>query len=205
MTPSPGSTIISTAGGRTTSSISPWRGRPAGRCSISAAAPAWRRCAWRPTGFEVTGADPSLSMLAVARSREGTERVRWVHATGQDLDLAQRFALIYMTGHAFQALLTDEDAVAVLRNAGRHLAPGGRLAFDTRNPAVREWLTWNASGMARGPANPRAWGGEGSGEGPMTRRRASSPSTMSTASWIMGRSGAPARASASSTSPISPG
>ena len=95
-------------------------------------------------GFEVTGADPSLSMLAVARSREGTERVRWVHAAGQTLDLAQRFALIYMTGHAFQALLTDDDAVAVLRNAGRHLAPGGRLAFDTRNPAVREWLTWNA-------------------------------------------------------------
>jgi len=95
-------------------------------------------------GFEVTGADPSLSMLAVARSREGTERVRWVHATGQNLDLPQRFALIYMTGHAFQALLTDEDAVAVLRNAGRHLAPGGRLAFDTRNPSVREWLTWNA-------------------------------------------------------------
>ena len=98
-------------------------------------------------GFDVTGADPSLSMLAVARSREGTERVRWVHATGQTLDLEQRFALIYMTGHAFQALLTDEGAVAVLRNAGRHLAPGGRFAFDTRNPAVREWLTWN----------PREW------------------------------------------------
>jgi ubiquinone/menaquinone biosynthesis C-methylase UbiE len=95
-------------------------------------------------GLEVTGADPSLSMLAVARSREGTERVHWIHAAGQDLALAQRFALIYMTGHAFQALLTDGDAVAVLRNAGRHLAPGGRLAFDTRNPAVREWLTWNA-------------------------------------------------------------
>jgi 2-polyprenyl-3-methyl-5-hydroxy-6-metoxy-1,4-benzoquinol methylase len=27
-------------------------------------------------GFEVTGADPSLSMLAVARSRPGTEQVR---------------------------------------------------------------------------------------------------------------------------------
>lgn len=98
-------------------------------------------------GFEVTGADPSLSMLAVARSREGTERVHWIHASGQSLDLAQRFALIYMTGHAFQALLTDENALAVLRNAGRHLAPGGRLAFDTRNPAVREWVTWN----------PREW------------------------------------------------
>jgi SAM-dependent methyltransferase len=94
-------------------------------------------------GFQVVGADPSASMLAVARSRPGTELVRWVHAAGQDLDLPERFALIYMTGHAFQALLTDAEAVAVLRNAGRHLAPGGRLAFETRNPDVEEWRSWN--------------------------------------------------------------
>ena len=30
----------------------------------------------------------------------------------------------------------------MLRNAGRHLAPGGRLAFDTRNPLARAWLRW---------------------------------------------------------------
>src|SRR5262249_6013563 len=42
-----------------------------------------------------------------------------------------------------QALLTDEVVIAVLRNAGRHLAPGGRLAFETRNPAVEEWRSWN--------------------------------------------------------------
>ena len=24
----------------------------------------------------------------------------------------------------------------------RHLAPGGRIAFETRNPAVREWDSW---------------------------------------------------------------
>ena len=94
-------------------------------------------------GFAVTGADPSASMLAVACSRPGTERVRWVRAAGQDLDLPERFGLIYMTGHAFQALLTDKIAVAVLRNAGRHLAPGGRLAFETRNPLVEEWRSWN--------------------------------------------------------------
>jgi SAM-dependent methyltransferase len=93
-------------------------------------------------GFQVVGADPAASMLAIARSRPGSAQVAWVHAAGQALNRPERFALIYMTGHAFQALLSDEAAVAVLRNAGRHLAPGGRLAFDTRNPLARAWLRW---------------------------------------------------------------
>jgi hypothetical protein len=29
-----------------------------------------------------------------------------------------------------------------LRTLRRHLAPGGRLAFETRNPAAREWEQW---------------------------------------------------------------
>jgi SAM-dependent methyltransferase len=96
-------------------------------------------------GFQVVGADPSASMLAVAHDRPGAALVTWVHAVGQDLDRPERFGLVYMTGHAFQALLTDEAAVALLRNAGRHLAPGGRLAFETRNPAVEKWRSWNPS------------------------------------------------------------
>ena len=47
-----------------------------------------------------------------------------------------------MTGHAFQALLTDDDAIAVLRTARDHLADDGLLAFETRNPARKAWLSW---------------------------------------------------------------
>ena len=93
-------------------------------------------------GIEVTGVDPAVGMLKVARSRPGTERVTWVHSDGQSLDLPKRFRLIYMTGHAFQALLNDEDAVAVLSAAGRHLAPDGRFIFESRNPVAREWQEW---------------------------------------------------------------
>jgi SAM-dependent methyltransferase len=93
-------------------------------------------------GIAMTGADPAPGMLGVARARPGAERVEWIQAAGQELDLGRRFGLAYMTGHAFQALLTDEDAVAVLRAVVRHLAPGGRFAFETRNPEVREWLGW---------------------------------------------------------------
>jgi SAM-dependent methyltransferase len=81
-------------------------------------------------------------MLRVARSRAGAERVAWIKADGQTLRLPQRFDLIYMTGHAFQALLTDDDAIAVLRNARDHLTPGGRFAFESRNPARKAWLSW---------------------------------------------------------------
>ena len=70
-----------------------------------------------------------MAMLRVARSRQGTERVSWIKADGQTLRLPLRFDLIYMTGHAFQALLTDDDAIAVLRTVRDHLTKDGRLCL----------------------------------------------------------------------------
>lgn len=99
-------------------------------------------CAIAAEGIEVVGADPAAAMLAVARARPGAGRVAWVHAAGQDLDLGRRFGFAYMTGHAFQAILTDADAVALLRAVGDHLLPGGRFVLETRNPALRAWERW---------------------------------------------------------------
>jgi hypothetical protein len=90
----------------------------------------------------VTGVDPAEGMLGVARSRPGAGRVSWIKSVGQTVRLPGRFDLIYMTGHAFQALLTDDDAIAVLRTARDHLAENGLLAFETRNPARKAWLSW---------------------------------------------------------------
>jgi len=99
-------------------------------------------CRIAEEGLAVTGVDPAEGMLGVARSRPGAERVSWIKSVGQAMRLPQRFDLIYMTGHAFQALLTDEDAVALLRTAHDHLADDGLLAFETRNPARKAWLSW---------------------------------------------------------------
>ena len=93
-------------------------------------------------GLSVTGVDPAEGMLQVARAREAAGQVSWIKAAGQALSLPQRFDLIYMTGHAFQALLTDEDALGILRTARDHLRDDGRLAFETRNPARKAWLSW---------------------------------------------------------------
>jgi SAM-dependent methyltransferase len=54
----------------------------------------------------------------------------------------QQFDLIVMTGHAFQVLLTEDDIRTTLVSARRALRPGGRFAFETRNPLVRGWEGW---------------------------------------------------------------
>lgn len=91
-------------------------------------------------GAKVVGVDPAAAMLAIARARP--EPVVWVEAPAQGLDLGRGFEAVVMTGHAFQTLLTAEDRAAVLATIARHLAPGGRFFFDSRNPAAREWQEW---------------------------------------------------------------
>ncbi len=95
----------------------------------------------------VTGVDPAEGMLQIARGRPGAERVEWIKGDARTLDLKRQFDLIYLTGHAFQVFLTDEDSLAMLTAASRHLAPGGCLAFDTRNPAAKAWLGWTAQAL----------------------------------------------------------
>ncbi len=93
-------------------------------------------------GHRVTGADPAPGMMLAAREKPGAEQVTWVASDAANLALATRFDLIVMTGHVFQVFLEDAEIVAALTNLRRHLAPGGRIAFETRNPLVREWDSW---------------------------------------------------------------
>ncbi len=102
----------------------------------------WLACELAKRGHRVTGADPASGMLAVARKRPGADRVTWVQSTAQGLSLGEKFDLIIMTGHAFQVLQNDAEIAKALASLKAHLAPGGMLAFETRNPAVREWETW---------------------------------------------------------------
>lgn len=84
-------------------------------------------------GKEVTALDRSRAMLAHAERKAGPVSVRWVEGDFRSYDLGRGFDLIIACGHAFQALLTEADQQTFLRCARRHLAAGGRLAFDTRN------------------------------------------------------------------------
>jgi ubiquinone/menaquinone biosynthesis C-methylase UbiE len=103
----------------------------------------------------VVGVDPAGPMLEIARQRPGGQHVRWIQDDARRLRLNERFDLIVMTGHAFQVFLTADDQRAVLRTIQHHLAPAGRFAFDTRNPAVEAWKTWTPAASQRTIEHPR--------------------------------------------------
>lgn len=95
-------------------------------------------------GGRLVGLDPGAGMLGVARAACGT--VEWVAGTLPQASGAGGlgvFDLVVMTGHAFQALVEDEELHAFFRAVRTLLGPGGRLVFETRNPAVRGWEAWD--------------------------------------------------------------
>ena len=99
--------------------------------------------AYASRGHEVTGVDPARAMLDIAERKPNGKLVEWVQASAQTFRSVKRFDLIVMTGHAFQALLTDNDVAAALATMREHLKPGGRIAFESRNPSF-DWRNhWN--------------------------------------------------------------
>ncbi len=98
-------------------------------------------------GHSVTGVDPALASLQAAQRKPNAARVTWIHGTAADLPSAG-FDLALMTAHVSQVFVDDADWHANLGHIHRALAPGGRLAFDMRDPAARAWTGWD-SGQER--------------------------------------------------------
>ena len=88
--------------------------------------------------------------------RDGAEKVRWVHGDARALPRGLQVEAAVMAGHAFQCLLTDADVRMTLAAVRAALAPGGRLMFESRNPAVRPWRAWPPRRPAAAAANPPA-------------------------------------------------
>jgi SAM-dependent methyltransferase len=99
-------------------------------------------CLLARRGLSVTAVDPAAASLAVGRAKPGAERVRWVHGYATDLPPLQ-VDLVTMTANVAQVFLTDAEWNSMLRAAYAALRPGGRLVFETRDPAARAWLEWN--------------------------------------------------------------
>lgn len=111
----------------------------------------------RAIGGSGFGVDPAAPMLDVARRNTTDEAIEWIVGDAREIRLGRQFDLIIMTGHAFQAFLTEADQIALFRTVAAHLAPEGRFAFDSRNPAAREWLEWRMAGSKR-MVETRAYG-----------------------------------------------
>jgi Methylase involved in ubiquinone/menaquinone biosynthesis len=99
--------------------------------------------AYAAKGHNVTGADPSLPMLDVARRKPNGAKISWVHSDAQNFSSKQQFDLIVMTGHAFQVLLEDPDVLSVFATVRDHLKPSGKFVFESRNPLLDWKSRWD--------------------------------------------------------------
>ena len=99
-------------------------------------------------GLEVTGVDPARASLDVARSKPGSDRVRWIDCDATCLP-PLRVDLATMTGNVAQAIIDEASWHGTLRGAREALLPGGHLVFETRNPEYRAWEEWNRADSYR--------------------------------------------------------
>jgi SAM-dependent methyltransferase len=98
-------------------------------------------CLLASHGLDVTGVDPAGASLDVARAKPGADAVRWLHGDATSLPPMQ-VDLVTMTANVAQVFSTDGQWEAALRGLRAALRPGGRLVFETRDPARRAWLGW---------------------------------------------------------------
>jgi ubiquinone/menaquinone biosynthesis C-methylase UbiE len=100
-------------------------------------------CELAAHGHRTIGVDPSPAMLDVARARARGDQVEWIEGDARQLGglVAEgRVAdLVIMTGHVAQIILEDEDWRETLATIHGALRPGGRLAFESRDPKVSSW------------------------------------------------------------------
>ncbi|MGP3934427.1 class I SAM-dependent DNA methyltransferase [Nonomuraea sp. KM88] len=93
-------------------------------------------------GIEVIGIDPAQASIDVARAKPGSERARWICGDARTLP-ALRVDLATMTANVAQAIVDPQIWQKTLQGAYEALVPGGRLVFETRDPARRAWEEWN--------------------------------------------------------------
>lgn len=93
-------------------------------------------------GHRVTGIEPAAASLELARSRKGSESVRWLlgHVPAAPTDA---FDTAIMTSHVAQFFADDDSWRAALAHLRRSLVHTGRLVFDSRDPTDRRWERWN--------------------------------------------------------------
>lgn len=84
-------------------------------------------------GYTVTGVDRSETMLAEARRKaksQRTESCDFVQGDIRTLDLGRTFDAVIAMFAVVSYQTTNEDLLATLRTARRHLNPGGLFVFD---------------------------------------------------------------------------
>ncbi|GAA1306074.1 class I SAM-dependent methyltransferase [Brachybacterium tyrofermentans] len=98
-------------------------------------------------GLSVTGVDPALASLEVARTKLGAGRVDWIHGTAESLPALDPPLLAdaaVMTGNVAQVFVTDEAWASTLQAIRAVVREGGHVVFEARRPERRAWEEWQA-------------------------------------------------------------
>lgn len=90
-------------------------------------------------GVEVHGIDASPAMIARLRSKPGGERIHVVLGDFTDVDMQEKYALVYVMFNTIFAPLTQEDQIRCFENAARHLAPGGVFVVEAFVPDLKRF------------------------------------------------------------------
>lgn len=104
-------------------------------------------------GLKVTGLDPAVASIGIARLKPHADRVDWVEgdvAALPDIEVD----LVTMTANVAQVFIEDNDWYAVLGAAATVLAPGGHLVFETRDPDQCAWAGWSPEASFQRAADP---------------------------------------------------
>ncbi|MFR9776748.1 class I SAM-dependent methyltransferase [Micromonospora sp. MS34] len=104
-------------------------------------------------GHSVTGVEPARASLDAARGKPDGGRVTWIEGIAADLPAAA-YDLALLTSHVAQEIRDDAEWAGTLVELRRALVDGGRLAFDSRDPAARRWERWNPAHSRRRLALP---------------------------------------------------
>ncbi len=81
-------------------------------------------------------------MLAIAQRQPEAKGVQWIEGDSSALGTSEA-DLVIMTGNVAQVFLENADWTVTLDDIHAALKPGGRLAFESRNPDFQEWKHWN--------------------------------------------------------------
>ena len=93
-------------------------------------------CLLAQRGKRVIAVDPAPASLAVARTKPGADRVRWLQGHASSFPAVEA-DLATMTGNVAEVFLTDADWDATLRALRSALRPSGFLVFEVRDPSRR--------------------------------------------------------------------
>ena len=98
-------------------------------------------CRLARRGIAVTGVDPALASVEIARSKPGTDAVSWIVGDATTLPPLQ-VDMATMTANVAQVFIEDDEWMATLDGIHNALRPGGHLVFETREPSHQAWLEW---------------------------------------------------------------